>query len=127
MRRREVFQAAAVLGLLAGGCATGADRISFDRGEFALVYARLMTTGLALLEGAIDAAKKRAKGAASTTVDSLTQYRQALLDVQKRVDDAIISAPAQQQQASAQGLADLGRALAQAIPLILPLIAAAGG
>jgi hypothetical protein len=116
---------ASLLGLtaLAAGCASGADLISFDRGEFALTYAELYTFGQSLLATAI--ARNTKAGVLNSYAQGLKAFADRLTAMDERVRRAIIEAPQKAKDAHAVALGDLADILSKALPLILPLIAAA--
>lgn len=118
MRRREAVLA---LGALVAGCASGADRISFDRGEFALTYAELYTFGQNLLATAI--VRNTKAGIPNAYAQGLQKFSDRLVTVDERVRKAIIDAPQMAKDAHAVGLEEIADIFAKALPLILPLIA----
>jgi len=120
MDRRAVLS---TLGLLAAGCAAGPDRISFDRGSFAIAFTKLTTIGLTLLEGAI--ARNTKGGAPNDYAKRLTAFKDDILKVQADVERQIAEAPGRAQAVSADGLATVVDVLGKALPLVMPLLAAA--
>jgi hypothetical protein len=113
--------ALAALATLATGCA-GHDLFTADRGAFAIGFEKLMTTGLLLLSHAIDGMTKKRDEAKKA---ELVGYRSSLLDFQKQVEAAIIAAPSQRQQLAMTGISDILDTLGKALPILLPLLAAA--
>lgn len=113
----------ALLGLagLTAACAS-ADRISFDRGAFAITFTKLVTTGLQLLADAI--AKNTKNAVPNAYALRLIPFRDALVTLQEQVEKAIIEAPARSRELEAAGIDQAVSVLQKAIPLILPLIAA---
>ena len=120
MRRREAVLA---LGVLAAGCASGADLISFDRGEFALTYAELYTFGQSLIATAIG--RNTQAGVLNSYAQGLKAFSDRLAAVDERVRKAIIEAPQTAKTAHAAGLSEIADIFSKALPLILPLLAAA--
>lgn len=117
MKRRAAL---AALPALLVACAS-ADRISFDRGSFAIVFTKLMTIGLGLLNAAIQ--KGTRAGVASAHALELTKFRDKLLEIQAEVEKQIVEAPAKSQDVNAAGLGMVVDILGKAMPLILPLLA----
>lgn len=118
MRRRAALLS--IAGLTAA-CAS-ADRISFDRGEVAITFTKLVTAGLLLLDGAIR--KNTKAGVPNEYAMTLTAFAIDLRRVQERVEQAILEAPTKSRELNASGLGEVVNILSKAIPLILPLLAA---
>lgn len=111
------------LGTLAAGCASGADLISFDRGEFALTYAKLMTFGQNLLTGAI--AKNTKAGVPNAYAIQLKTFLDQLGELDAKVTKAILEAPQKAKDSHDVALGEIASTLTKALPYILPLLGAA--
>lgn len=121
MNRRQALTAGGAAAILAA-CAH-VDLVSFDRGEFAITFTKLMTIGQAFVSQSIKAHTKN--GVMDAKGIELDKFMGQLIEVQKRVEDAIISAPSNANAANAAGLKDVVDILMKVAPLILPLIAGA--
>lgn len=116
--RRSVLLGAA--GALVA-CAGRPDLVSFDRGEFALTYAKLMTFGQTLLMSAIT--KNTKVGVANAYAQSLQKFLDDLTRIDDKITKAIIEAPQKSKDSQDAGLAEIASILTKATPFILPLLA----
>lgn len=117
MTRRSAL---AALAGLSAACAS-ADRLTFDRGGFAIVFTKLMTIGLGLLNAAIQ--KGTRAGVPNAHAQELATFRDRLLVIQEQVEKQIMDAPARADQINTGNLQAVVDILAKAMPLILPLLA----
>lgn len=116
--RVGAFGAAAV----AAGCGARADIVSFDRGEFALTYARIFALGQTLLATAIERNTKA--GVPNTHAQKLKLFLDDLTAVGAKVEKAIIEAPQNAKNAQDIGLTQVSDLLTKALPLLTPLLGA---
>lgn len=120
MDRRALLAAGPIAALLAA-CAH-VDQISFDRGEFAITFTKLITVGLALIQNAINAHTKN--GQKDAKAQDLDKFKDELLAVQAKVEKAIIEAPSQANQLNAAGLKDVVDILMKAAPILISILGA---
>lgn len=111
------------LGALAAGCGGRADLISFDRGEFALTYAKLLTFGQNLLTAAI--AKNTKAGTPNAHALQLKAFSDQLVELDAKVTKAILEAPQKAKDSQDVALGEIAGTLTKALPYILPLLGAA--